>query len=208
MALLEQFDGYTNGDDLASKNGGSGWSAAWSISTGGAFLVTNAQSVSSPNSVKTTNTAAPFATRAFASQSAGTIYVSVRPESGINNHNFVGVDDTPGNTKVIVDFYSDNNIQYYNGTSYVSFGTWSANTWYRIGIQWDNAGHANQARYNIDNGAWTSWANANGTFSSISGFYIYSPSTSGGHIFIDDICDTYTVPTGSTTNPNFLLRFI
>jgi hypothetical protein len=45
-----------------------------------------------------------------------------------------------------------------DGATWITLnGSISNDTWYRIGFEYDNAGHANQYRTNINNGAWTSW---------------------------------------------------
>lgn len=52
MTVLAQdnFDSYTNNQSLSGANGGSGWSGGWSVVD--TPIVTNTESISSPNSVK------------------------------------------------------------------------------------------------------------------------------------------------------------
>lgn len=76
FTAAEDFDSYTNGEDLASKNGGSGWAAAWSTNQGtGSLLVSTTQFIDSPNSIAWTGAGSnlgPLYNRQFSTALTGT----------------------------------------------------------------------------------------------------------------------------------------
>lgn len=139
MALpIENFDSYTNGDDINGLNGGSGWSGAWSASNAdGESDVSNAQSVSSPNSLQLYRLSTePSATRSFSGETSGTIRYHVRrdlvtPDTfdfyvyGASTQAF-GVELTPAG-----------NIQARRSGGATILQSYSADTWYQIDIAFD-----------------------------------------------------------------------
>lgn len=217
--LTENFDSYSNGANLGTLNGGTGWTGAWTKganASDAAFTVSNAQSISSPNSAAFSTsviTGVDSSTwgRPFTSVSAGTFYVSWFVGASPTNIRDVVLADASGGNKIIIQRNNTGSkFQYYNGAGYTDLFTWTANTWYRIGIQWDNAGHANQARYNAssnggtegDLAAWTAYTNVNGNFASVGFLSLYNPVTQTNSDYIDNISDTYIFPTA--TNNAFL----
>lgn len=62
------------------------------------------------------------------------------------------------------------NLQYYNGSSYQTIQAVSADTWYKVQIDWKAD---NTARYRVDDGTPTAYDNMNGTMTNgIDGVYL------------------------------------
>lgn len=207
MAFLETFDSYPNGSTLEGKNGGSGWSNAWSMTTDdGSYTISTTQNVSVPNSVVFgAGVSGNRMVRTLSSApSAGTCYFSCWSSGVTSNNKAFMLHATHGGSDTIIVFLninSDSKWSIYNGSSFITLGNGNDSTWHRIGIEWDNAGHANQARYNYDGGAFTSWFNVSGgAFSSISDVALYNPSNTGT-LYIDNISDSYDVITNTAHRP-------
>lgn len=215
-AATENFDSYSNGSNLDTLNGGSGWAGAWThgSESAGAFTIDNSQSISSPNSVAFSTSAQTIGVtygRQFASAiSTGTFYVSWMIGASPSNVRDVSLGPNGTGNFIILQRNNNGYMQYFNGATYSNLFAWTSDTWYRIGIQWDNANHPNQARFDAssiggtegDIAPWTAWTNVNGNFSDINFVGMYNPGTGQTNPdWIDDISAYTTYPpiTGSGT---------
>lgn len=177
FTVTEKFDTYTDGDSL---NGKTGTAVTWSLGGGDVAGVTNSQSDTAPNSAFIT---LGGAIGSITTTTDGTLYYSV----------YITGDDTifrlrTGATNVVYNRRNGGNLEYYDGSNYVSVGALSANTWHRIGIEFDNGGNPGKARYQIDNGTWSSYAPTANGGNSVDTIVILGTATE----YIDTICPTYS----------------
>lgn len=222
-AFTESFDTYTNGANLDTLNGGTGWAGAWTKGSepfAAAFTISNTQSVSSPNSMAMSSTI--FTTsqtyqRQFGSAiSSGTFYLSWRTNGTQTNVKNINLANASGGNNIILQHNNSGNVlQYYNGSGYTTLFTFTNDTWYRIGIQIDAVGNANKARYDVSsNGgsegdivAWTAYSSANGTWADINYLTLYNPA-SANLDYIDNISDTYIYPVAASTPVTILAALL
>jgi hypothetical protein len=196
----DNFESYTDGNSLNGGSGGSGWDANWTASAN--FKITTAGSPpEGSNCVKDTDSASS-GTRTFSAEAAGTWYYS----GMCSSTSVQGGGGNMGGNKLITQFRNDGYIKYFNGSIYANYMTYSATTWYRIGIEWDNAGHANQWRMNAATqgsaeGTWTSWVSGNGTWSNIATLSIGNSNAAGNYSSFDLLSSVYspTTPTSIKT---------
>lgn len=211
-AFVEQFDSYSNGNNLDTLNGGSGWNGAWARNTQNAALLTvsNAQSVSTANSLlfstSVFSTAQDYQRQFGSAISSGTFYLSWRTtgtQTNVKNINLAN--GSGGNNIILQHMHTGNKLQYFNGGGYTDLFSFTNDTWYRIGIQIDAVGNANKARYNVSsNGGtegdivpWTAYTSANGTWANINYITFYNAGSASSD-YIDDISDTYTITPPAT----------
>jgi len=158
----DNFESYSNGD-LNGGSGGSNWSTNWAGSTD--FDVQDTVVNEGSKAVKVThgNGENFDMVRTFSGISAGVVYVDVRRSTN-SNGNFYVILREGATSRVFIRFGADGNISIYDHdiTDYQTIQAYSADTWYRLGIEFDDASEAEKARANIDNGTWTSWYTVNG----------------------------------------------
>lgn len=154
MAFLatENFDSYTNGDDINGKSGGSGWTTNWASGAGAA--VTNAQFQSSPNSLLPaagTNPSRDFTNVTVGSHSW---YFRYNGTSGIVRYY------NSGNLLIAVRTDSGN-VEIYNGASYVSIGSQISDSWMKVTIEVDQVAQPYKYRASLNDGTFSSWISRN-----------------------------------------------
>lgn len=149
----DNFDTYTNGADLNTLNGGTSWGGAWTRVTGTA-LITNAQSVSSPNSASVivdTNQSQYY--RQFSAQVTGTtntlsFAARVSGKTTLNTPNVTITPsiDTAGNFthgyfRVVFNGTNGNIELTTSGETQVTLLTsFAINTWYYVYLDMDITG--------------------------------------------------------------------
>jgi len=151
-SLFDGFESYAVGS-ISGLNSGTGFSAAWV----GDMTVQNSV-VNAGSKAVTDDTGSRTASRAFTLADSGLVYVSVRKAG--NSANGGGVSLYEGTSgRVLFLFRSNGYIAAYNHdtTSYENICLYSANTWYRLGIEWDDVGHPEQFRVNCNAGAMSGW---------------------------------------------------
>lgn len=74
------------------------------------------------------------------------------------------------------------------GATNVDFGTYSANTWYLIELEFDVSTQKVRARFN--SGTWSSWINAANSFTKVDGFFLYADDSRSITTYWDDISIT------------------
>lgn len=192
----DNFDSYATGQNLDSDNGGSDWSAAWVQVSGGTMTVETApaggQGGNAVSSV--TATADTKYSRLMSGISAGS--VSFRMRITITDPNdFVGVvlrlaDETG---LMFVKFGSTGNIEAFDNSagSYQTIAAYSADTWYTIDIEFDDAAQPDDYRVRVDGGAWSNWFEVNGgTYTNVERFALDDSATNAHSFFLDDIKPT------------------
>lgn len=198
----DDFNSYSDGS-INGANGGSGWSAGWVLASGG-IDVEGTTVYEGAKAVTANTSAADLASRALTSTvTAGTMYIAMRA-SATTAIGFTILEDGAGIGKMYIKFDSDGNIKIFDngGGVYQTIQAYSADTWYIIGINFDNVGQPNLYRANVNGGAFTSYYAPNGgTYTSISHVRLET-DTGTGSMFWDRISDTY--PAVVTTNTNNL----
>jgi len=176
------FDDLTNGDNLANNTigGGSGFTSNWGVSFTGPAAVDNAQSLSSPNSVKVTTNQTD---RDFAAVSVGILYVACySPGDG----NLVWLRNGTGNFVLVR--MTGTTLEYFDSSAWQNSGlTISTNTWTTIGIEIDETNQPGKARFNKDGGAFTSWFSRADTPTSCNKILLW-----GGSVYYDNITPPVT----------------
>lgn len=142
MALpIENFDSYTNGNALSGLNGGSGWAGAWSVTAAaGEATISNAQSVSSPNSLQIYRISTEaFASRIFGSSvTDGNIQFYVRRETVSPDVMVFQFNDSTSNA-FRIDFNQAGNIIAYRSGGTTTIQAYTNNTWYKVNLRFDCA---------------------------------------------------------------------
>ena len=198
----DDFNSYSDGS-INGDNGGSGWSAGWVLASG-AIDVQGTTVYEGAKAVTANTSSADLASRALTSTvTVGTMYIAMRA-SATTVIGFTVLEGGAGTGKMYIKFDSDGNIKIFdNGAgSYQTIQAYSANTWYIIGIDFDNTGQPNKYRANVNGGAYSSYYTVNGgSYTSISHVRLET-DTGTGSVFWDRISDTYpssAVTTGYLT---------
>jgi hypothetical protein len=147
-AATENFDSYTNGVDLHSLNGGSGWTGAWVRGDASTVAITNSYYLNSPNGCGDVGPSSePSYTRTFTALSGTTnvmhfavMFTSTAGSSGGRNYGMTLVSsDSAAYTTIRLD-YNGNRIYMYSsgggGVIVIQSGV-SADTWYHIYVNFD-----------------------------------------------------------------------
>lgn len=189
--------------DLNGQGGGSGFSAAWTGSTvfdvtgsgtpyeGSKHILAQLEADSEVTIDRSLTTAV----------TAGTVYISVK------------IDNTAGTRRGNIYLYrgatlvgrilftrdgaSNNKIYLYDGTTFqVLDAAMANNTYYRIGIDWDEGSMSNKYRANINNGTFSSYYNTIAAISTgIDKITLSDLGNNGsgtGPIYFDTISPDYT----------------
>lgn len=194
---VDNFDSYTDGD-LATQNGGTGWSAAWGGSTNydiqGTVTYQGAKAV-----VNSTNANANTDSRALTSTTtSGVFYVAMR--KGVNNAGVwaVKLASSTGATltrRFAIVFNASGNIVLEGTTNVTLLAGYSANTWYVFRITFDTV--ANTATAAVNTGAYqsgTAWGTESSAVTgansgAIAGLYLSKDAATGSD-YVDIITGT------------------
>ncbi len=195
----EDFDSYTNGASVNGLNGGTGWNGAWTIGVG-TYTVTNAQSFSSPNSLKDLggNTGNAYVNRAVSAVTSGTISWYMRAAGATQSVEFsLGSTANPNQAvgACILGGFNANDILWFdNGTGRTLVSGYSINTWYKITINFTGGG-TNTYTIQVDSGTvFGPYAYSFGGSGDIINFQIYRGGGTAD-IFVDSIAPP-AVPSG------------
>jgi hypothetical protein len=157
----EQTFNSLNDGDLNSQD-------SWSGSTGFDVTTDSAARVEGAKGLKYINpSGSNDISRVISDTTTGTVYVSIKKTSVAATSGGLYVILMEGvNTKMAIRF-SEGIIAIYDSSvpAYVDFATsLSADTWYRIGIDFDKSGaNPNQYRLNVNGGSWSTWKTVIGT---------------------------------------------
>lgn len=193
----DNFDSYSSGASLDGASGGSGWTGNWT-----ALFATTNTAETAPSGGQggmcyrsNTSTGQSFLTRAFSAISAGTIRFRIRVTDTSPN-NFVGVIIESSGSGVFYVRINGGNIQYYDGV-YNTIQAVSADTWYTVDIDFDDATQNNKWRIRIDEGSWSSWVSSAIAFTTVDTFRIDKSATTSMTLYVDDIKDADAVAASS-----------
>jgi len=183
FTTYEGFESYANTDTLNGKTGGTGWVGAW-VSNAGVNTITNTEV---DEGLLSAWLIGGDVQRLFSTTTTGTFFYSYYASG-----DQVVARLANAGTYVIYNRVQGGNFEYYDGAGYVSLGAITTGVWHRIGIEIDNAGHAGQARYQIDGGTWSSWDDTANGGNTVDTFRIFAD-------YIDDISPEYSVSGGGST---------
>lgn len=191
---VENFDSYTNGDNLNGKNGGTGWSGAWTDVALSLYVVSNAQSVSSPNSVSfTTSTGQEAAIKrsvTTASSVDGDV-VEFQFRKTTTSVNLPNIQFYSGGTFITFVVFDTSGAITLNGTN---VGSYSANTWYKIDVQFDYTN--DRARVSVDGGAYSSYVAFSTAVSSLDTIWLSNSAAGSGSMTV--YWDSIQAPAAAT----------
>ena len=94
-----------------------------------------------------------------------------------------------------VALYSDGNIKYYGVETWETIQAYSADTWYKIEVQWDCG--TDLIRYRVDDGTWTNWVGfiVGRTDTAVANIQMYVPTeNTGTTIYFDSFSDPNAAP--------------
>ncbi len=191
----DNFDSYSAGSTLNGDSGGSGWTGNWTV-TGGTVTTETAPAGGQGGIAARVSSATGYANRVYSGISAGTCRFRMQV-STTTPTDFTGI---ILDSKCYVRFGNNGQIQRYNGTtlSYENIQAYSANTWYTIDIDFDDATQPDKYRVRVDGGTYTSWAGTNGAYTTLTNFAINVDGTTYT-FWVDDIKDA-NAPVTTTTH--------
>lgn len=174
--IVDDFESYTTGD----LNGQGSWSG------GTGFDVQSSVTNSGSNAVSHTTASSEVISKAFTDATSGTQIVYGRCSDVTSNERWsVRLRDN-GSDRIYVKT-NGGNLEYFDGTSYNSIGSISADTWFKLQIDWLSD---STARYTLNDGTPTSYDTFIGTMSG-AGFdeFKFISSNHAVNRYWDDLSD-------------------
>lgn len=204
-AGIDNFESYSVAA-LTGNNGGSGFSGAWSGSSN--FTVVSSPVNTGTRAVGNTSHAVSSIDRPFTTAGDGILYFSIQASTAALSGDSAGVILRNSGVSIIAISLIVNagQIAFFNGASWQNIQAFSANTWYRIGVQWDGTNHADTARFNVDGGAFTAYTGVSASFTTLDTIRLQYGTTQTVSMYWDDISNVYAP--AATANPAFLLKMI
>lgn len=196
--LEDNFNSYTDGnlDGQGSwTNPTYYWQVAGSVTYEGAKAVYK-------------SSAEGIATKSGTSRTAGTQCVAMRSSNTGNAFTMELKENTTN--KVAIRLSETSNIQYWVGGSYTTIEAYSANTWYVLCIDFDDANQPDKARFSVDGGSsWGSWYDISGGYSYLDKVTVEVQAYAGGSMYFDTLADiSGAEPEPSDLNYSMLLALI
>jgi hypothetical protein len=154
FACTENFDSYTNGDNLIGKNGGSGWTNAWQFLNGlGVVNVSNAFAQSGTLSVISTDS---YYLRDYTSLTVGSIDFWLYFPSSLGDVPVVTLRTSGDAPVVTIKNDASNNMVYYTGTVFNTIVATPIGSWFKVTIEIDETNQAGKVNITV-NGTNTGW---------------------------------------------------
>lgn len=192
FTATENFDSYANGDQINTKNGGSGWTNAWNtFNLVTQPVVSNTQAQSGSLSLLTTGAASR---RDFSTVTVGSLDFWLYIPANLGDTALVNLQSSTGQNVMIVKSDASNNIAYYDGTSFHAIVAEPLNRWFKVTFQLDQVGHSGQGNWTVD-GTNTGWVTDTDATNNAQRFTV-SNATSA--YYIDSIGPTSSGVTAAT----------
>lgn len=191
-AATENFDSYTQGNDLNGSNSGSGWSGAWSADPSYDISATAFQGA---NGVQCASQNVDAIRGISAAVTDGIFHIAIRRSSLAAGENGVVLRDG-GSSRIRITF-TTTSIVLQNGAQDASvtlLTSPSVDTWYEAHVEIDAAN--DRARGRIDNDQWSAWLTVE-SYADIDDIRVTTGSTATGTFFIDDIREGSEPPAAS-----------
>lgn len=185
----ESFDSYSNGDNINTKSGGSGWAGNWVVGSG-TWTVTTAQHHDGTNSL-TSATFGSHVYRAVQPQTVGEMSFYMRRDTNTTKAWYLNLCDSTtlgAGTKVVVGMEVGNIVAYDNSTQRILVSSFNANQWYKIKIKYGHV--SNKFAVSIDDGAYSAdYAFSFGGTGAITYAQFYEGAGGSGthNVWIDEI---------------------
>lgn len=198
MAVLENFDSYSDGD----LNGQGGWTSNASVDIQGITVQAGAKAVTRLGGLGGTITSTKSITPITSSSSTVSFYLRSTTTNDAEGGAFGGVilSSTNEIARGVINQVT-NNIELTGATTVTLLAGPAVDTWYKITIEIDFGG--DRVRAKVDNGSYSSYVNgASGAFSQVDVIGMAWGGTSGTSSFID----TFEFTQGG--DAAFLLNFI
>lgn len=204
MAWLatDNAESYSNGNSISGLNGGSDWSAAWSVAGSGTKDIINTPTLQGSLCFRLDKVGSvePEAIRTFANTTSGSVTFIARATTNSEHSILFGFDEST-TLKFSVALDGGNNlgggtgkITAYNGSG-TSLQAFSADTNYTIIIEYDNS--TDQFRVKVDSGSFSSWINYASVATNITRirFRVVASNANNADFYFDDIKPYVTVIT-------------
>lgn len=191
---------FNNASDtgLDGSSGGSGWSVAW----GGAGTIKSNESEFKLDTtvvlegnrschIDCASVGAYIERLLTTAVTAGTVYFALRAAQTDATFHVILCEGS-GASRMGVELSSDGNIKMLRSTGWSTLQAYSANTWYRFAIDFDDGGaNPNSSRVRIDNGAYSSWQLVSSSnFTNISCVQLEHTAAVGKDFYLDYLTAT------------------
>lgn len=217
MAWLatDNAESYSNGNSITTLNGGSGWSAAWTVAGAGTKDIINTPTLQGSLCFRLVKVGAqePEALRTVANTTSGSIAFIGRVDNVLKNAFGFSIVEA-GTVRAyiffdnnIIGIVGDAHIVMTSGAGYFDLGTFTVDTNYNFVWEYDNS--TDQHRVSIDGGStFSGWKNYASVATNIDQLRmrIIAEDATNSIFYFDDI-KPYSAA-APTTNPAFLLNFI
>lgn len=185
----DNFDSYTVTEDLNGKNGGSGWSGAWTL-VGGAMTIQVAPAGMSGNAVRCIDADSEYTRNVASAVTVGTMSFKFRTNSTAPGGNFVFKLREGGTSRMFFRANTTGDFQIFNGntTVYDTIQAYAADTTYTITFDFDNVAQPNKYRIKVDAGSYTTYKDVSGlAYTNIDQVSLDAETGFGTTVFLDDI---------------------
>lgn len=204
----QNFDSLSTGD----LNGQDSWSGSTTFD-----VTADATAPSQPNDVQSVVNSDTEITieRSVTNVTSGTVYISIKinATSGERRGNIYLYRGATLIARIFFDYSGSGSFiraLNWNGSTNVFTDVQnpiSNNTWYRVGIDWDEGVQGNKYRVNVDNGTFSSWLTyvsnaATGGIDKLTLSDLGNNGSGAGTIYFDSISPNYPIP---NNNGNFFL---
>lgn len=200
----ENFDSYSIGANLNTQNGGSGWTAAWAVTSGTITTETAPAGGQGGLAARNNVQATTRYSRTFTGVSTGIVSWRMRLSVNSFTSNDIGfrlAKTTIGDWRCAVQFGATGNIEIWNNdvAGFQTIQAYSANTWYTGEIELNSVSQANKYRARIDGGTWTDWKTVlGGTLTDVDMVALEDQATGDPHEMWWDDIKPGTVEAGAT----------
>lgn len=144
--LIDNFNSYNDGD----LNGQGDWFGSTTFDVQGDVVQEGAKAV------KNVGTGTEIIEKIGNQLAEGGIGCRMRITANNSAYAYFGIKENTLQC-ALINFDKDGNIYaYFGGEYYPSIGTYNANQWYFVQIQWRSS-PSHQVRYKVDDGEWTDW---------------------------------------------------
>lgn len=187
----ETFDTYSPGATLHGAAGGVNWSGSWANTPTTGWTVETAPAGGQGGlAARKTGTGNEISQRNLATAiSVGTVHFKARISATPASDQFIGFTLSDGSDRMLIKFSNGGQIQIFdNASGYVNIQAFSADTWYDIDVDFDDAAQNNLYRARVDGGSYTTYKTVNGgSYTTIDRIFLKDTHTTSHTFWVDDI---------------------
>lgn len=176
--IEEDFESYSEADltGQGSWSGDSSYDVSTSLPYEGTKGVVNADTSGSAKAISKTGT----------TTDDGALTFYFRATNNTSERAFILKEG--GTQCVYMRFANDGDIEFWDGGTYEPLGTYSADTWYEVQLEWRSSDH--KIRWNINKGGWTDWDTTQASWSSGLNTITLNIDQNSGECYFDYIMET------------------